>query len=135
MKIPLIVLFLCCSMTLYSQKVRLEGDSSRYLCLNDSIAATFKKTLDKEKVDSTISILYDYDNGRLPDSRQIIIWTHNGTGRIRIIDGCDRIEKDTAYSFNVKHLWDYIAVTKFDDLTVPISQDTISLMINITLLQ
>ena len=107
-----------------AQKVRLEGDNSKYLCLNDSIAETFENKLKKNKVDSTITILYDYDNGRLPNSRRITIWTHNDTSYIRLVEGCDKIKKDTTYTYNLTDLWRYIKVTHFDDVTVPIKSGT-----------
>ena len=107
-----------------AQKVRLEGDNSRYLCLNDSVVDNFGMQLKKKKVDSTITILYDYDNGRLPNSRSIIIWTHNGQSHIKLIEGCNKITKDTTYSINSTDLWGYIRVTHFDDVSVPIKSGT-----------
>lgn len=109
---------------LNAQKVRLEGDNSKYLCLNDSIAETFATKLKKSKVDSIITILYDYDNGRLPNSIRAVIWTHNGTSRIRIVQGCDKIIKDTIVTYNLADLWTYIKVTHFEDVSVPIKSGT-----------
>ncbi len=125
MKTLTTIIFLLLGTTLLiAQKVRLEGDNSRYLCLNDSIAETFEIKLKKSKVDSTITILYDYDNGRLLNSRRIIIWTHNGTSNIRLVEGCDKIKKDTTYTSNLVDLWEYIKTTHFDDVTVPIKSGT-----------
>ena len=112
------------SIGVLAQKVRLEGDDSRYLCLNDSIADTFEMKLKKDNIDSTISILYDFDNGRLPNSRRIVIWTHNGTSRIRLVEGCDRISKDITYVTNLTSLWNYIRTTHFDDVSVPVKSGT-----------
>jgi hypothetical protein len=109
---------------LNAQKVRLEGDNSRFLCLNDSIAETFEIKLKKVKVDSTISILYDYDNGRLPNSIRVVIWTHNGISNIRFVQGCDKITKDTTFNSNLTDLWKYIKATHFDDVSVPIKSGT-----------
>ena len=109
---------------LNAQKVRLEGDNSRYLCLNDSIAETFAMKLKKSKIDSTITILYDYDNGRLPNSIRFIMWTHNGKSSIRLVQGCDKITKDTTFAYNLTDLWTYIKVTHFDDVSVPIKSGT-----------
>jgi len=120
MNILLTTLFLIFWTTIIAQKVRLEGDNSRYLCLNDSLAETFTEKLTKDRVDSTITILYDFDNGRLQNSRRIIIWTHNGISNLRLVEGCDKILRDTTYSFNSASLWQYIGVTHFDDVTVPI---------------
>lgn len=125
MKIPITTIFLVFwSIAVFAQKVRLEGDDSQYLCLNDSIAETFEMSLKKDKIDSTISILYDYDNGRLPNSRRIIIWTHNGSSKIRLIEGCDKISKDITYVSNLTNLWNYIKTTHFDDVSVPIKSGT-----------
>jgi hypothetical protein len=109
---------------LNAQKVRLEGDNSKYLYLNDSITETFAMKLKKSKVDSTITILYDYDNGRLPNSIRVVIWTHNGTSNLRFIEGCDKIKKDTTYTCNLADLWKYIKATHFDDVSVPIKSGT-----------
>jgi predicted RND superfamily exporter protein len=125
MKTLLIIsLFLFLTTLLNAQKVRLEGDDSKYLCLNDSIAETFEVKLKKTKVDSTISILYDYDNGRLPNSIRVVIWTHNGISNIRLVQGCDKIYKDTTFTYNLTDLWKYIKTTHFDDVTVPIKSGT-----------
>lgn len=119
-----IALLLFCTTIINAQKVRLEGDNSNYLCLNDSIAATFEMKLKKSKVDSTISILYDYDNGRLPNSIRVVIWTHNGISKLRLVQGCDKITKDTTFTCNLTELWKYIKVTHFDDVSVPIKSGT-----------
>lgn len=110
--------------TLSAQKVRLEGDNSKYLCLNDSIAETFENKLKQNKVDSTITILYDYDNERLPNSIRVLIWTHNGKSNLRLIQGCDKVIKDTTFTCNLTDLWKYIKTTHFDDVTVPIKSGT-----------
>jgi hypothetical protein len=124
MKTLIIISFLSFWTTLLpAQKVRLEGDNSKYLCLNDSIAEAFEVLLNNEDVDSTISILYDFDNGRLPNSKSIIIWTHKGEGNIRLVEGCDKIMKDTTFSFNSTHLWQFISTTHFDDVSVPIKSE------------
>src|SRR5262245_52079950 len=109
-----ITVFTFALITSFGQKVRLEGDTSKYLCLNDSIAGTFTIHLKKEKVDSTINILYDFDNGRLQTSKWIIIWTHNGKSTMRIVQGCDKILRDTTYLFDAQNLWTYIRATHFD---------------------
>ncbi len=124
MKTLATILFLFFTTILQAQKVRLENDNSRYLCLNYSIAENFEQKLLMGKVDSSISILYDYDNGRLPNSRRIVIWTHNGTSRIRIVEGCDKIFTDTIYTSELAELWQYIKTTHFDDVTVPIKSGT-----------
>src|SRR5688500_1030546 len=111
-----LLFFLFSTTLLFAQKVRLEGDNSRYLCLNDSLAETFEETLQKRGVDSTISILYDYDNGRMPDSRSIIIWTHNGASHIRVIEGCSKIKKDITHPIDLVDLWSYIKTSHFDDV-------------------
>ncbi len=103
-----------------AQKVRLEGDNSPYLCLNDSVTQTFENSLQKQKVDSIISILYDYDNGRLPDSKTITIWTSHNQSRIRIVQGCDSLMNDTTYTLAAADLWRYIKDTKFESVAVPI---------------
>ena len=122
--LTLISFFLFWTSLLNSQKVRLEGDTSRYLCLNDSIAETFAIKLKQGKVDSTITILYDFDNGRLQNSKRVILWTHNGESAIRLVEGCDKIKKDTTYVCSLTNLWQYINVTHFDDVTVPIKSGT-----------
>jgi hypothetical protein len=109
---------------LNAQKVRLEDDNSKYLCLNDSIAETFAMKLKKSKIDSTITILYDYDNGRLPNSIRVIIWTYNGISKLRLVQGCDKVTKDTTFTNNLTDLWNYIKVTHFDDVIVPIKSGT-----------
>jgi hypothetical protein len=125
MKIFLITsLLLFAETTLVGQKVRFVADNSSYLCLNDSITKTFEIKLKKNKIDSTITILYDYDNGRLPNSKRITIWTRKGQSNIRIVEGCDKITKDTTYSLNLSNLWEYIQVTHFDEVTVPIKSGT-----------
>lgn len=103
-----------------AQKVRLEGDNSPYLCLNDSVTQTFESSLQKQNIDSIISILYDYDNGRLPTSKTITIWTSHNQSHIRVVQGCDRLIKDTTYSFAASDLWQYINDTKFESVSVPI---------------
>lgn len=100
------------------QKVRLEGDNSPYLCLNDSVTQTFESSLQKQNVDSIISILYDYDNGRLPSSKTITIWTYHNQSHIRIVQGCDSLMKDTTYAFAASDLWQYINDTKFESVSV-----------------
>ena len=121
MKIIVTIFFLFCGTTiLFAQKVRLEGDNSPYLCLNDSIAEIFELKLNQNKIDSSITILYDFDNGRLQTSRRIIIWTDNGLSRIRLVQGCNKITIDTIYTFNSADLWQYISDTHFDDVTKPI---------------
>lgn len=124
MKPLLTTFFLFLTTFLNAQKVRLEGDDSKYLCLNDSIAKNFEIKLKKIKVDSTISILYDYDNGRLENSIRVVIWTHNGTSSIRLVQGCDKITKDTTFTSNLTDLWQYIKVTHFEDVSVPIKSGT-----------
>jgi hypothetical protein len=125
MKILTTLLFLLFSTTLlFAQKVRLEGDNSRYICLNDSLADRFEDTLQKRGVDSTISILYDYDNGRIPDSRRIILWTHNGASHIRGIEGCSKIKKNITHPIDLNDLWSYIKTNRFDDVTVPVKSGT-----------
>ncbi len=125
MKTLLIISFILFWTTLLNaKKVRLEGDNSQYLCLNDSIAETFGTKLKRDKVDSTITILYDHDNGRLPNSIRVIIWTHNGTSKIRLVQGCDKITKDTTFTYNLTDLWSYIKVTHFDDVSFPIKSGT-----------
>ena len=125
MKTFLSILFLLfLTIPLLAQKVRFEGDNSPYLCLNDSIAETFELKLKENKVDSTITILYDYDNGRLPNSRRIIIWTHNGQSHIKLVEGCDQITMDTTYLFNSISLWEYIRGAHFDHVSVPIKSGT-----------
>jgi hypothetical protein len=66
--------------------------------LNDSIAETFELKLKEKKVDSTITILYDYDNGRLPNSKAYIIFGHI-MGRkplFKLLDeGVTKYTKDT----------------------------------------
>ena len=111
--------------TLNAQKVRLEGDNSKYLCLNDSIAETFENKLKQNKVDSIITILYDYDNGRLPNSIRVIIWTHNGKSILKLVQGCDKVTKDATSPCNLTDLWKYIKMTHFDDVTVPIKSGTV----------
>ncbi len=124
MKTLLVIFLLISAATLHAQKVRLVDDHSKYLCLNDSIVETFALQLKKQKIDSIISILYDYDNGRLPNSKHIIIWTRKAQSKIRIIEGCDKILKDTTYSIGFSSLWKYIAITHFDDATIPIKSGT-----------
>jgi hypothetical protein len=119
-----LLFFLFSTTLLFAQKVRLGGDNSRYLCLNDSLAGTFEETLQQSGVDSTISILYDYDNGRMPDSRRIIIWTNNGASHIRVIEGCSEIKKDIAHTIDLVDLWSYIKANQFDAVTVPIQSGT-----------
>jgi predicted RND superfamily exporter protein len=119
-----LLFFLFSTTLLPAQKVRLEGDNSRYLCLNDSLAKTFEETLQKRDIDSTISILYDYDNGRMPDSRRIVIWTHNGASQIRVIEGCSKIKKDITHTISLVDLWSYINTSHFDDVSVPIKSGT-----------
>ena len=109
---------------LFAQKVRHEGDNSRYLCLNDSLSDRLEDALLKRGVDSTISILYDYDNGRMPDSRRIILWTHNGASHVRMIEGCSKIEKDITAPLDLNDFWSYIENNQFDDVTVPIKSGT-----------
>jgi len=109
---------------LYAQKVRPEGNDSKYICLNDSIAETFAKKLRRELVDSTITILYDYDNGRLPNSIRAIIWTHNGLSKVRVVQGCDKIIKDTTFAYNLTDLWKFINATQFEEVSVPIKSGT-----------
>jgi hypothetical protein len=119
-----ILLLLFCETSISAQKVRLVGDYSRYLCLNDSIADAFFETLKRDKVDSIISILYDYDNGRLPNSLHVRIWTHNGKSKLRFIEGCDSIINDTTFVCDLTKLWEYIKTTNFDDVSIPIKSGT-----------
>jgi hypothetical protein len=116
----IIVLSLSIVANCFAQKVRLEGDNSPYLCLNDSVTHMFENSLQGQNVDSIISILYDYDNGRLPTSKTVTIWTHYNESNIRIVQGCDILMKDTAYSFNASDLWSYIRDTRFESVSIPI---------------
>lgn len=115
-----ILIFLFCTSDGLAQKMRLEGDNSRFLCLNDSIAETFLSRLASKNVDSTISILYDYNNGRLPNSRKAIIWTTDGSTYLKVIEGCDKIIMDTTLGLSADCLWNFIGVTKFPDASTPI---------------
>jgi hypothetical protein len=107
-----------------AQRVRLEGDDSKYLCLNDSLAKSFELRMARLNVDSIISIFYDYDNGRMQNSRRIFLWTHDGSTMIRLIEGCNTIIIDTAYAIKADSLWDYIRMNQFSDMTVPIKSGT-----------
>jgi hypothetical protein len=118
--VVIIIMFVFCYVTSVAQKVRLEGDDSEYLCLNDSLAESLKLQLTKLKVDSTIAIFYDNDNGRLQNSRRIILWTHDGTSMIRFIEGCNTLSIDTTYAINADSLWNYIHLNQFPEMTVPI---------------
>ena len=125
MKTLLIISFVLFWTTLLNaQKVRLENDSSKYTCLNDSIAETFAVKLKMDEVDSTITVLYDYDNGRSPNSIRVVIWTHNGTSKVRLVQGCNKITKDRIFTSILTDLWDYIKMTHFDDVSVPIKSGT-----------
>jgi hypothetical protein len=103
--------------------MRVEGDNSIFICKSDSLASYFLNKLKKQKVDSIISILYDFDNGRVEKSRQIIIWIHEGSSNVKIIAGCDLITKDSVYNFNFLELLTYINKSKFKDVSVPIPSE------------
>ena len=116
-----ISIFTLLTSPLLAQKVRLEGDNSPFLCKNDSISETSAYKMKKNRIDSMISILYDFDNGRLPNSRRILIWTHSGKSYIRLIEGCDKIVKDTTWAFNSEPLWEFIKTNTFKSVSVPIN--------------
>jgi hypothetical protein len=119
-KLVLIHIILCLAIVVYGQKQRLEGDDSPFLCKVDSVAETFMDKLHQARIDSTISILYDYDNGRLQNSRRAIFWTNNGESHIRLVEGCNEITKDTTFLFNSSDLWTFIDKSNFEDVTVAI---------------
>ncbi|RZM23582.1 MAG: hypothetical protein EOO88_25705 [Pedobacter sp.] len=108
------------SAALYGQKQRLVGDDSRWLCKNDSISEVFIWQLRQQKVDSIISVLYDYDNGRLYDSKQIVFWTKNGINRLRLIEGCDSIRMDITVYTSLSPLWEFVRLNRFDPIQIPI---------------
>lgn len=109
MKILLfLVIFLNLTVCCFSQKQRLEGDDSRYLCLNDSISEFVLDSLRAKGQDSIITVLYDYDNGRMQNNQRIVIWQFNGKGYARVISGCDRIINDTLVELDLTQAWEAI---------------------------
>ncbi len=105
------------------QKVRLIDDNSTFLCIGDSLSHNFISDLKTQRVDSIISILYDYDNGRVEKSLHLIIWTMEGKSQIRKIRGCDDITSDTTYAVELKPIFAFIEKTKFKGLSEPIKSD------------
>jgi hypothetical protein len=95
------------------QKVRHVRDESTFLCKGDSIEHSFLKKLKLQGVDTIITALYDFDNGRAEHSRHNIFWVHHGGNWLRSFTGCDHISADTTMEVNIKELFAYIGKAKF----------------------
>jgi hypothetical protein len=93
---------------LIAQKQRVVTDTSKYLCQNDSIADVLLNNLKVRGVDSIISVLYDYDNGRIENTTRIIIWSDNGYDSLRLIQGCDGKIRDSVLCENLFYLWEKV---------------------------
>ncbi len=112
-----------CTPTSAGQKVRLIDDSSTFLCIGDSLSHNFISNLKQQRVDSIISILYDYDNGRVEKAQHLIMWTKEGKSQVRKIRGCDDITSDTTYAVQLKPILVFISKTRFKGLSEPIKSD------------
>lgn len=104
-------------LTTLGQKVRLEGDDSRFLCHSDSITHFAVKELIDNKVDSIMTFIYDYDNGRVERAVTYIIWIDKGQGFVRQFGGCEQIKNDSTYNLYVSDLFDYYRQKRIDTIT------------------
>lgn len=119
MRIPrqlFFVLFIGLTKFSLGQKVRLEGDVSQFVCAADSIEHFTIRDLKDSGVDSIMTCLYDYDNGRVSRAVHYILWTKSGKEKIRVIRGCDCITvKDSLLSGQVTALFRFYTTKKVDE--------------------
>lgn len=107
------------------QKVRYVGDESPFSCKGDSIEHAFLEKLKSQGIDTVITALYDFDNGRVEHSQHNIFWKQNGISWLRTIKGCDNIAGDTILKVNLSEIFAYIDATKFKSIEEPIRTEVI----------
>ncbi len=103
---------------LYGQKMKQKVAKSRFVCVADSLEYYAVKGLVENQVDSIMSFLYEYDNGRVEEAVHYIIWLHEGRGQLRAISGCNQIGKDNTADFESGLLFDFYA-QQHDQLKKP----------------
>jgi hypothetical protein len=105
--IYIVLLFL--AVPLYGQKTKPKVAKSRFVCVADSLDYYAVKGLVESQVDSIMTFLYDYDNGRVEEAVHYIIWLHEGKGKIRAISGCNQIGKANTADFDSGRLFNFYA--------------------------
>ena len=118
-----VLILLILSFPAASQKVRYVGDESTFLCKGDSIEHLFLQKLKLQGVDTIITALYDFDNGRVEYSKHNILWKHNGISWLRSFKGCDNISGDTTMEIQIKVLLAFIDTAKFKKIQEPIETE------------
>jgi hypothetical protein len=106
------------TLTVYGQKQLLDGDNSRFFCVSDSINHFAVTGLVDNGIKPIMTFNYDYNNGRVPDAVQYVLWLDNEVGHMKIITGCDKITiKDTTFSTEIHNLFDYYKLNRIDTIT------------------
>ncbi len=105
--------FLLClsiSLTSWSQKYALEGDTNRFVCKSDSLKHVFKSTyLDRLEVDTLLELHYWYSNGRYEQEVMACIWMNDKRVKLKAIYGCDDVRQTRVIDYpNSQIFIDYI---------------------------
>ncbi|MGB0178125.1 MAG: hypothetical protein ACPF9D_13235, partial [Owenweeksia sp.] len=116
-KAPILVLFLISCLTLTGQKVRLKGDTSRFLCKSDSLYHYFVKDLVDQDVDGMVTVQYDYDNGRVESAKTFILWMKDSLRQMKSFQGCDTIRDNGTLNFPVQKVFDLYRKYQVDTVT------------------
>lgn len=124
-KLLTILAFIIWTLPSAGQKVRYVGDKSTFLCKGDSLEHALLEKLKLQGVDTVITALYDFDNGRVEHSQHNIFWKQNGITWLRTFKGCDNISGDTTVRVNLNELFAYITATKFKSIEEPIQTEVI----------
>ena len=105
------------TLIVFGQKQRLDGDNSRFFCVSDSIYLYAVTRLVDNGVKPIMTFKYDYNNGRVLEAVQYILWLDNEVGHMKIITGCDKITiKDTTFSTEINNLFDYYKLNRIDTI-------------------
>lgn len=121
MKLLIFIIFLLAlSFACVAQKQPLVGDNSRYMCLNDSLLETAYIDLRANQVDSLITVLDDYDNGRVAKSKSAILWQFNGKSYGRIMIGYDSTFVDSTFELDLVELWTLVNDPRLRDTVTQI---------------
>jgi hypothetical protein len=107
------------------QKIRYVGDESTFLCKGDSIDHSFLEKLKLQGVDTIITAIYDFDNGRVEHSKHNVLWKRNGVSWLRTFNGCDVVSGDTTRKVNMDEILAYIDTAKFKGIEEPIETEVL----------
>jgi hypothetical protein len=106
------------TLTSFGQKQRLVGDNSRFFCVADSINYFTVKNLVDSGVSQIMTFHYDYDNGRVPEAVQYIIWLDKEVGFLKSIIGCDHTSiKDSSNVTGIQSIFDFFHANRIDTIT------------------